>query len=170
MQIKETIIKLEDHIEVYRSILIHISDKQAVWKPSEDQWSLLQVVNHLLDEEIHDFRQRIEHSFNVASVNWKRIEPLKWAKENRYENRHYIDVLNSFLMQRRLSVRFLRSYYEDDWKRSDNYPYGDPMTAEATLYSWLAHDYLHFRQINRLCYQFYDDVTGEQNLGYAGKW
>jgi hypothetical protein len=35
--------------------------------------------------------------------------------------------------------------------------------------NWLAHDYLHIRQINRYCYEMLQQNT-RQNLKYAGDW
>ena len=45
---------------VFEGLVRGLSLEQARWKPSPDKWSILEVVNHLYDEEREDFRQRIE--------------------------------------------------------------------------------------------------------------
>jgi len=43
------------------------------------------------------------------------------------------------------------------------------MSAKFILANWLAHDYLHIRQITRLKYDYLQDIPNE-NLSYAGNW
>lgn len=38
-----------------------VSGEQARWKPNADSWSIIEVVNHLYDEEREDFRVKIKH-------------------------------------------------------------------------------------------------------------
>ena len=39
-----------------RGLVSRVGDEQARWKPSPDQWSILEVINHLYDEERQDFK------------------------------------------------------------------------------------------------------------------
>jgi hypothetical protein len=43
------------------------------------------------------------------------------------------------------------------------------MTAMLFLSNWLAHDYLHIRQIIKLKFDYLEKMTGE-GLSYAGDW
>ncbi len=43
------------------------------------------------------------------------------------------------------------------------------ITAGMFLYSWLAHDYLHIRQITKIKYD-YLGITAPDNIAYAGNW
>jgi len=43
------------------------------------------------------------------------------------------------------------------------------MTASMFFSNWLAHDYLHIRQITRLKYDYLKQLTNE-DLSYAGTW
>ncbi len=43
------------------------------------------------------------------------------------------------------------------------------MTAKMFLSNWLAHDYLHIRQITKLKYDYLKQLTNE-DLNYAGNW
>jgi hypothetical protein len=55
--------KLEENAAVFKSLLENIPKDQSYWKPSPGKWSLLEVINHLYDEEREDFRQRIKNVF-----------------------------------------------------------------------------------------------------------
>jgi uncharacterized protein YutE (UPF0331/DUF86 family) len=43
------------------------------------------------------------------------------------------------------------------------------LSAKMIFKNWLAHDYLHIRQIIRLKFEYLKGFTGE-NLSYAGDW
>jgi hypothetical protein len=44
------------------------------------------------------------------------------------------------------------------------------MRAGDLAASWLAHDFIHIRQINRLHYEYLTAIKGEFSTDYAGKW
>ena len=53
--------KLEANISTFKDLLQNISSDQACWRPSSEKWSLLEVTNHLYDEEREDFKQRLKN-------------------------------------------------------------------------------------------------------------
>ena len=44
------------------------------------------------------------------------------------------------------------------------------MPAGGVLTSWLAHDFIHVRQLNRLHRQYLAAELSDCSLGYAGHW
>ena len=60
MNLEEFTVQMVNHAAAIRSLAQGISDEQARWKPDPDSWSLLEVINHLYDEERQDFRVRLE--------------------------------------------------------------------------------------------------------------
>ena len=48
-----------------RQMVLGISAEQARWKPDSETWSILEVVNHLYDEEREDFRVRLPVPINL---------------------------------------------------------------------------------------------------------
>jgi hypothetical protein len=42
--------------EAVRSLAAGVTEAQARWKPDPQSWSILEVVNHLYDDERQDFR------------------------------------------------------------------------------------------------------------------
>ena len=52
-----------------------IDADQSRWKPSADAWSVLEVINHLADEELEDFRQRLDLTLHQPQAPWPAIDP-----------------------------------------------------------------------------------------------
>jgi hypothetical protein len=61
-----------------------VSDAQARWKPEPGKWSILEVVTHLADEEVEDFRSRVGSTLSDPQVEWPAIDPEGWAVRRRY--------------------------------------------------------------------------------------
>ena len=57
------------------ALLQGVSDRQARWKPDPDSWSILEVVNHLWDEEREGFRRRLELVLQRRPGSWPEIDP-----------------------------------------------------------------------------------------------
>jgi len=47
---------MANQAETIRALIQDDSDEQASWRPDSDSWSVLEVINHLYDEEREDFR------------------------------------------------------------------------------------------------------------------
>ncbi len=73
-------------------------------------------------------------------------------------------------MEREKSVHWLKGLTTPDWNAVDNYPFGKTMPAEKILVSWLAHDYLHIRQINSLNCDYLSIMAPSTDVSYAGNW
>ncbi|MCB0058173.1 MAG: DinB family protein, partial [Caldilineaceae bacterium] len=52
------------------ALVAGVPDEQARWKPDAESWSILEVVNHLLDEEREDFRVRIDYTLHRPGEKW----------------------------------------------------------------------------------------------------
>src|SRR5262245_12937351 len=79
--------RLEANAGVFRALTDSVSVDQARWKPTPEQWSILEVVNHLADEEVDDFRKRIVLTLRDPESAWPPIDPPRWAIERRYNDR-----------------------------------------------------------------------------------
>jgi uncharacterized damage-inducible protein DinB len=162
--------KLEGNASTFKSLLENISDEQAHWKPAPEKWSLLEVTNHLYDEEREDFRKRIENILDNPQKTWSPIDPENWVNEREYSKRNMAESLNNFLIERQKSVEWLKSLTSPDWKASHDHPTLGKMSAEKLLANWLAHDYLHVRQITFFNWSYLTQKASNLNLDYAGDW
>lgn len=154
---------------VFESLIQGVSLEQVRWKPSPDKWSMLEVVNHLYDEEREDFRQRVELVLADPAQPWPPIDPRGWVNTRGYNEREPDASLNNFLAEREKSLTWLGTLSEPNWQNSNEGPNGT-LTAGDLLASWLAHDFLHIRQLARLHWQYVGAIAEPYQTAYGGPW
>jgi hypothetical protein len=154
---------------VFEGLLRGLSLQQVRWKPAPDKWSMLEVVNHLYDEEREDFRQRIELVLADPMQAWPPIDPRTWVTARGYNERELDSSLNNFLAEREKSLAWLGQLSDPNWQNSNDGPNGT-LSAGDLLASWLAHDFLHIRQLARLHWQYVGAISDPYQTGYGGPW
>ena len=60
MRVHDIIERLRANVDVFDALTRGVSDEQSRWKRATGQWSILEMVNHLADEEVEDFRHRLD--------------------------------------------------------------------------------------------------------------
>ncbi|MGH9872457.1 MAG: DinB family protein [Pyrinomonadaceae bacterium] len=155
--------------EVFSGLLEGVSLELARWKPSPDKWSMLEVVNHLYDEEREDFRQRVQLVLADPKQAWPPIDPRTWVTARGYNDRELDTSLNDFFSEREKSLLWLRGLSEPNWQNSNTGPNGT-LRAGDLLASWLAHDFLHIRQLTRLHWQYLGAISDPYQTAYGGPW
>lgn len=170
MKLEHFILRLETTPDVLGALLRGVSPQTARWKPSPERWSMLEVVCHMADEERKDFRPRLKSLLfdEPPGLNITPIDPPAWVVEGKYNARDLIAMLEDFRQERTISLEWLRTLPEVlDLERrlSDT-----KMTAGVVLHSWLAHDYLHVRQITRLHFDLLELEAQPFMIDYAGEW
>jgi hypothetical protein len=161
--------RLAADLEVFRSLLRGIPAEQASWKPAPEKWSVLEVVGHLYDEERDDFRMRVDLTLHHPDTPWPRIDPEGWARERKYNEREFAPTLDGFLAERETSVGWLRTLIDPDWTVSRHHPAAGTLSAGDFLTSWVAHDFLHLRQLSRLYWAYYAHLAEPFSVRYAGE-
>ena len=170
MQAEFAIHRLARNVEAIGGLVSGTSAEQARWKPSPAQWSILEVINHLADEELEDFRTRLDLVLHHPSRDWPGIAPKDWVVKRGYNSRDLPESLNRFIDARQASLAWLKGLSDPDWDREARTPGGEPMQAGRLLMSWLAHDWHHVRQMTRLHYEYLAQLAHPASLAYAGQW
>ncbi|MGD0877916.1 MAG: DinB family protein [Anaerolineales bacterium] len=151
------------------SLTLGVSDEQMCWKPDLQTWSILEVINHLYDEECLDFRTRLDIMLHHPEQPWPQINPTSWVSEHRYNERELVPSVEDFLKERRKSLRWLRGLESPDWDASATTPFGK-MRAGDMLCAWAAHDLLHLRQLVELHWGYTVQSAQPYQVSYAGEW
>jgi len=162
--------RLRANADVFAALVAGVGDEQARWKPAPEQWSILEVVNHLADEEVEDFRTRLDLTLHRPKEPWPRIDPQKWALERRYNERALDESIERFLALRRQSLTWLAALERPRWDQAHEHPRFGPIRAGDLMISWVAHDHIHVRQINRLHREFLVASLPGNSPDYAGTW
>lgn len=161
---------LENNADVIGASIHGAPRDQATWRPAPESWSILEVMVHLLDEEREDFRVRLDHTLHKPDVDWPPIDPAGWVSDRAYADRDLEESLQAFLEERRKSVDWLRSLTSPSWESKHVHPRFGSMDAGTLLASWVAHDYLHLRQLARLSFEHVKHLAGSHSVEYAGDW
>jgi hypothetical protein len=151
-------------------LLQSVNDEQARWKPDPDSWSMLEVINHLYDEEREDFRQRIDYFLHRPGEDAPPIHPQKWVKERRYNERELGESLARFQTEREASLKWLHGLPSPNWDAEYRHPVFGVIRAGDLLGAWVAHDMLHIRQLNELHYAYLVRSIAPYKVEYAGEW
>ncbi len=162
--------RLEANAEVFGALVHGVSPVQAVWRPAPDRWSILEVACHLADEEVEDFRTRVDYALHRPGESWPPIDPEGWVAERGYAGRDLQGETARFVGLRAESVAWLRGLEAPDWTAGGTHPRLGPLDAGALLANWLAHDLIHVRQITRLHRQYLEAELPAAPLDYAGRW
>jgi hypothetical protein len=170
MNLSQTISQLSHNIGTLESLLQGVSPEQARWKPAPEKWSILEVVNHLYDEERLDFRLRLESVLRDPSQEVPPIDPPAWILQHRYNERELSESIGRFKQERQTSLNWLRTLQDPNWENTYHHPSGFKVRAGDLMASWLAHDLLHLRQITRLHYDHTAMLWQPYGVGYAGNW
>ena len=169
MKVKEIIDRLESNGRVFYALLNGVDHNQTTWRPEPDMWSLLEIVCHLLDEEIEDFRQRTKVCLENPGQSPPAINPGEWVKSRDYQSRDFQSSLDNLIKERSKSTKWLRSLSIPNWSTGYNHSSLGFLSAHFFLENWLAHDYMHIRQINRTKFLYFAQ-NADHSLEYAGNW
>jgi hypothetical protein len=155
--------------DVFSRLLSGLDKDVYLWKIKPEKWCLLEIICHLYDEEREDFRGRMKHIFETPAEPFRSIDPTGWVVERNYINQDYTEMIQKFRMEREESLDWLQSLSDAEWSNTYSHPKFGQMTPKMLLANWLAHDYLHIRQIIRLKYDYLKEFSGEA-VNYAGEW
>jgi len=162
--------RLQHNGDAIMALVAGASDEQMRWKPSPDDWSILEVLNHLIDEEREDFRQRLDFTLHRPGEPWPPIDPPNWVIERRYNERDPDESRIAFQAERAYSLGWLRGLIAPDWRLNYSHPIAGLITAGDLLVSWVAHDTLHIRQLAGLHHAYLAVVAPDADIRYAGEW
>lgn len=161
--------QLEQHPHGIEALTRGISPENARWKPNAESWSILEVVNHLFDEERRDFRVRLDIILHRPTEPFPHIDPPRWVVDEKYNERDLDSSLKNFLDERANSLRWLDGLGSVNWEASIINQFGT-MSAGEMFSAWVAHDVLHLRQLVELHYVLVKEQAAPFILEYAGEW
>lgn len=160
---------MEQFPPALQALLADLPPEDARQRGPQGQWSILEIVCHLADEEEEDFGARLRLTLEDPTRQWPRIDPEGWARQCNYNERDLAAELDRFAAARARSIGWLRSLTSPNWDSAYEHPRGN-LTAGDLLASWAAHDALHLRQIAKRLYELTARDAPGRDIGYAGAW
>lgn len=156
-----------DHADCIQILAGGMTAEQARWKPDPDRWSILEVLNHLYDEEREDFRLHLHTILHHPDAAWAPIDPMGWVTSRHYNERDLDISLANFIAERQQSLVWLASLQSPDWEQSVPAPWGE-IKAGDIFASWVVHDEWHMQQLVRLRRDVTTQLARPYNVKYAG--
>jgi len=160
--------RLEANAMVFGALVARVTTEQARWKPEPSKWSILEVVCHIADEEVEDFRRRLDLTLHHAGEPWPPIDPEGWATSRAYNQQDLTEAIGRFSSERTRSVTWLRRLGTHDLDLGYQHPKVGLIRAGDLLASWLDHDWIHIRQLTRLHHQWLVERARPYGTEYAG--
>ena len=165
----QLITRLETNISILNSQLNSRVKEEFYFKPDPDSWSMIEVLSHLVDEEVYDFRARILSIIENPEQPLPSFDPLETLAEKNFVDEDFNELLDELMAERIKSIALLRTIENELWDKTYEHSSAGKMSARFFLTNWVAHDYIHIQQINRLAYQYLTLNTKEE-LAYAGNF
>ena len=147
-----------------------IAPEVARIPPAPGKWSINEILGHLVDEERHDFRARIDYMLHRPDQTWPAIDPERTVRNGTFNERSLDDLRAEFVRERRASLEWLANLGDARWDASYQHPKVGEFTAASMLCAWAAHDLLHLRQIERTLFHHLRHAVVPDRTDYAGEW
>ncbi len=170
MQLAVLIERMERTPATLDALLDGLTEEDARRRSQTGAWSIVEIVNHLADEEVEDFRTRVRMTLEDPSRAWPGIDPEGVAIERRYNERDLGETLQRFASERSESIVWLRSLKDPDWDRTYHHRSIGELRAGDVMVSWAAHDQLHLRQIAKRLFELAQRDGSGYSVAYAGSW
>lgn len=170
MNLPYYLLRMTHQAEAIARLVEGVDLAQARWKPTPDDWSILEVINHLYDEEIEDFRIRLQITLRDPNEVWPSNDPMRKVTERDYNSRDLGASLENFLDERTVSLEWLRGLEVPAWDNEHKIPGIGFLRAGDILAAWVAHDLLHLRQLVELHFYYQRQLAEPYSVDYAGDW
>lgn len=159
---------MANQADLIRGLVKGASEQEARWRPAPDTWSMLEVINHLYDEEREDFRARLDLLLHQPDAPWPPTDPMGWVTQRRYNERDPATSLQNFLAERQDSLVWLDGLASPDWDTEKQAPWGGVMRAGDLFAAWVVHDQWHIQQLIQVRRAYTTVQARPYDVGYAG--
>lgn len=170
MQIEALVRRMARFPAAVEALVESLGPDDARWRPAGGGWSVLEIVNHLADEELEDFRERLKRTLEDPGLAWPSIDPEAAVTARAFNERDPAESLSRLTARRGESVDWLCGLEAPDWSSTHVHPDIGPLSAADLLVSWAAHDALHLRQLARRMFQLAGRDVAGASTAYAGGW
>lgn len=169
MNLNFYILRLGANAKVIENLISDVDPEQAIWKSAPENWSIIEAVYHLYQTESGDFRPRLEKTLRNPPEDWDSLDGEIWSVERKNNQKTLAETAGLFLAERAKSIEWLWEIKDADWSNTHT---TEKLTLSAgdLLASWLAHDFLHIKQITRIQYDYVNFISAPHKTVYAGKW
>lgn len=123
-----------------------LDEASARTRPAPGEWSPVEILCHLRDEETEDFGARLRVIVEGRG-EFAPIDPERWVEERRYRDARLPEVVETLRARRLASLERLASVTPDSLAASRPQRELGRLSGLDILVAWVTHDRLHLRQL-----------------------
>ena len=168
MDLERLTSQMEQIARAVEALVQEVSEDQTRWKPDPDAWSILDMINHLVYEEVNDFGDRLDLVLHRPQETWPSGDVARGVTPASRQ-RGLEQALEAFLSARQASLAWLEDLDTPDWDATYEAPFGG-IRAGDLMAAWVAHDLLHLRQLIELRWALLSRDVEPYRVRYAGDW
>ncbi|MBO0780216.1 MAG: DinB family protein [Ktedonobacteraceae bacterium] len=124
-----------------------LPDSALDFRPSPDEWSIREILAHLVDDDMFVMRTRLERLLREDNPSLVPHDEKEWHSQRNTSRDKIDELLSDFAVQRAASLGIFAFLREEDWTRTGYHPEYGNFTAQEWLAHWAKHDLTHIRQI-----------------------
>lgn len=126
-----------------------LADMALDFRPATGDWSIREILAHLVDDEMYVMRTRFERIIKEDRPHLAPHDEQKWYAGRNTSRDALPELLADFGLQRAASLGIIGMLRAEDWRRDGYQPEYGHFTAEEWLSHWVAHDTTHIQQVER---------------------
>jgi hypothetical protein len=142
---------------------------ELTWRarPAADEWSPVEIVCHLRDEETEDFGARLAVVLAGGS-EFAPIDPPRWAVERKYREAVPAEAIGALRTARGATLARLATIDPARLPRAVEHPRAGRLSGLDFLVAWVAHDRIHVAQLTATLTRLWADRWSPLRAEYAG--
>ncbi|HEX8491286.1 MAG TPA: DinB family protein [Pyrinomonadaceae bacterium] len=133
-----------------RQLTTDLSEQDARWKPSPQEFSALENICHLNDLEREGYAVRIEKLIGEEQPFLPDFDGGKIARERDYNQRQLAVMLDAFASSRESNLRAVSTLSPAELQRGGTLETVGPITLESLLLKMREHDEAHLQELSDL--------------------
>ena len=141
---------LEETPENVRRAAVGLADKDLRWKPSGDEFSVVEQVCHLRDIEREGYTARIGKLLTENQPTLPDLDGSRLARERDYNSQDFETAFDEFARERGSNVRIIRTLTPDQLKLGGVLEGVGLITLESLLLLMREHDQAHRGELSDL--------------------
>ncbi|REK76971.1 DinB family protein [Paenibacillus paeoniae] len=151
-QLPVDIVDIEAYLHTHtqlRQAVEEWTDAALTWKAGENQWSVTEVIAHLVDHSVV-ISFRLREILSGSQVRLPAFSQDAWVAGQRANNGNLDDYLKLFQSLLEYNSGIFRRLTPEDWEKTGVNAKGDTVTLPAIVQSFTAHVQNHLGQIARI--------------------
>lgn len=149
------------------SLLTELDDETWRGRPVPNEWSPVEIVCHMRDEEREDFGARVR-VIAASGTQFVRIDPEQWAKDRNYGAEDPRAAVTALKQARRDNMAFLALLDPARLLHVVDQPQLGKMSGLDLAAAWVTHDRLHLAQMMATLARLGATRWADLRTGYAG--